>query len=90
MAYKFDDEIYNTKEELLEVLDLTPYDGVVFGNCPVCGEYLDEIATYRLKNGQFLCAELECVLEYFWVEEVDEEYEDDYEERMREYNKERL
>lgn len=90
MAYKFYDEVYNTKEELREALGVTPYDGDVFGNCPACGGALDEIATYRLKNGEFLCEELECVLEYFGVEEVDEEFEDDYEERMREYNKERL
>lgn len=88
--YYFDGELYDF-DELLDVLGAEVCEDEVTGFCPTCGHPLEGIATYKLADGTHVCQEERCVCDYYYDVELVELYgDDDYEERMAEYNKERL
>ena len=82
--------ILNDFDEVLEVVGAEVCEDEVTGDCPVCGHPLEGIATYKLEDGTHVCQEETCICDYYGVELIEDYGEDDYEERMAEYNKERL
>lgn len=87
--YSFYGELYDF-DELLDALGAEACEDEVTGFCPVCGHPLDGIATYKLLEGGHVCQEETCICDYYNVELVEAYGEDDYDERMTEYNRERL
>lgn len=90
--YRFEgeDELYEF-DEVLEECELEEVE--LFGNetveCPHCGMTYPDFVGYADVDGNVFCSK-ECVLDYFGLVEGEDFGEDDYDERMREYNSDRI
>ena len=90
--YRFEDE--HELYDFYEVLDECGLrEEEFFGNetleCKECGVTYPDMLAYVDCDDNLLCSK-ECVLDHFGLIETEDLGEDDYDERMREYNAQRL
>lgn len=92
MFIEYNYELLDSDSEFITAVGAKRCSDEVHGRCEVCGLPMEHSDTFKLKNGEHICQEIECLMEYYGAEYTDED-EDDYDEvleRMREYDRERL
>ena len=93
--YEFDGELFEDVEELMMHLGAWPTAEPTSKACPVCGSSHFDVEgkpyeSILLSDGESLCDNEDCLLEYYDVKIVEVEEVDLNEELNREFNKERL
>ena len=93
--YEFDGELFEDIDDLMIYLGAETTFEPTSKVCPVCGSNHFDVdgepfVSVLLDNGESICEDEECLLDYYDVEIVEVEEDDLNEELNREFNKERL